>query len=124
MLAASGRGPVGRHREHPVFPHVLSDVTIDRPDQGCAMDATYIPIRRGFVRLTAVLDWARRRVPAWRSPILLAADAAVEAVEEPIAKHSVPETMNTDQGSQFASAAFINVLRRHRVRISIDSKGC
>ncbi len=75
----------GRHREHPVFPYLLRGLTIDRPNQVWAMDTTYIPMRRGFVYLTAVLDWATRRVLAWRLSISLAADAAVEALEEAIA---------------------------------------
>ena len=74
--------------------------------------------------LAVVLDWASRRVLAWRLSISLAADAAVEALEEAIATHGVPEIMNTDQGSQFTASAFIDVLRRHAVRISMDGKGC
>ena len=114
----------GRHREHPVFPYLLRGVTIDRPNQVWAMDTTYIPMRRGFVYLTVVLDWASRRVLAWRLSISLAADAAVEALEEAIAKHGAPEIMNTDQGSQFTASAFIDILRRHDIRISMDGKGC
>jgi putative transposase len=113
----------GRHREHPVFPYLLRGLAIDRPNQVWAMDTTYLPMRRGFVYLTVVLDWASRRVLAWRLSISLAADAVVEALEEAIARHGVPEMMNTDQGSQFTAAAFIDVLRRHQVRISMDGKG-
>jgi putative transposase len=107
-----------------VFPYLLRGVIIDRPNQVWAMDTTYIPMRRGFVYLTVALDWASRRVLAWRLSISLAADAAVEALEEAIARHGVPEIMNTDQGSQFTASAFIDVLRRHAVRISMDGKGC
>jgi len=88
------------------------------------MDTTYIPMRRGFVDLTVVLDRGSRRVLAWRLSISLAADAAVEALEEAIAKHGTPEIMNTDQGSQFTAVAFIEALRRRDIRISMDSKGC
>ena len=114
----------GRDREHPVFPYLLRGVTIDRPNQVWAMDTTYLPMRRGFVYLTAVVDWAARRVLAWRVSISLAADAAVEALKEAIARYGVPEIMNTDQGSQFTASDFIDVLRQHAIRISMDGKGC
>lgn len=114
----------GRDREHPVFPYLLRGMTIDRPNQVWAMDTTYIPMRRGFVYLTAVVDWASRRVLAWRVSISLAADAAVEALKEAIARYGVPEIMNTDQGSQFTASDFIDVLREHAIRISMDGKGC
>jgi putative transposase len=88
------------------------------------MDTTYIPIRRGFVYLSVVLDWATRRVLAWRLSNSLTADACVDALEEAIHKYGTPEIMNTDQGSQFTSAAFIGVLERHGIKISMDGKGC
>ncbi len=109
----------GRDREHPVFPYLLRGMTIDRPNQVWAMDTTYIPMRRGFVYLTAVVDWTARRVLAWRVSISLAADAAVEALKEAIARYGVPQIMNTDQGSQFTASDFINVLREHAIRISM-----
>jgi putative transposase len=114
----------GRDREHPVFPYLLRGMTIDRPNQVWAMDTTYIPMRRGFVYLTAVVDWATRRVLAFRVSISLAADVAVEALNEAIARYGAPEIMNTDQGSQFTASSFIDVLRRHHIRISMDGKGC
>jgi putative transposase len=114
----------GRDREHPVFPYLLRGRTIDRPNQVWAMDTTYIPMRRGFVYLTAVVDWATRRVLAFRVSISLAADAAVEALREAIARYGVPEIMNTDQGSQFTAKDFIDVLREHQIGISMDGKGC
>jgi putative transposase len=114
----------GRDREHPVFPYLLRGLTIDRPNQVWAMDTTYIPMRRGFVYLTVVVDWATRRVLAFRVSISLAADAAVEALREAIARYGVPEIMNTDQGSQFTAKDFIDVLREHRIGISMDGKGC
>jgi putative transposase len=114
----------GRDREHPVFPYRLRGMTIERPNQVWAMDTTYIPMRRGFVYLTAVVDWVSRRVLAFRVSISLAADAAVEALKEAIAKYGVPEIMNTDQGSQFTTSEFIGVLNEHDIRISMDGKGC
>ena len=114
----------GRNREHPVFPYLLRGMSIERPNQVWAMDTTYIPMRRGFVYLTAVVDWASRRVLAFRVSISLAADAAVEALKEALARYGVPEIMNTDQGSQFTATEFIDVLREHDIRISMDGKGC
>jgi len=88
------------------------------------MDTTYIPLARGFVYLTAVLDWATRRVLAWRLSNSLTADAGVDALEEAIARYGAPEIMNTDQGSQFTSSVFISVLQGHGITISMDGKGC
>jgi putative transposase len=113
----------GRHRQHPVYPYLLRGMAIERPNQVWAMDTTYIPMRRGFVYLTAVLDWASRRVLAFRVSISLAADAAVEALKEAIARYGVPEIMNTDQGSQFTASDFLDVLRQHGIAISMDGKG-
>jgi putative transposase len=113
-----------RHAAHPVYPYLLRGVTIDRPNQVWAMDTTYIPMRRGFIYLTVVLDWATRRVLAWRRSNSLGADVAVAALEDAIACYGVPEIMNTDQGSQFTSGAFIGLLQEHDIRISMDGKGC
>jgi putative transposase len=113
-----------RHAAHRIYPYLLRGLTIDRPNQVWAMDTTYIPMRRGFVYLSAVLDWATRRVLAWRLSNSLATDACVDALEDAIAKFGRPDIMNTDQGSQFTSAAFIGVLETHGIDISMDGKGC
>jgi putative transposase len=113
-----------RHTAHRIYPYLLRGLAIERPNQVWAMDTTYIPMARGFVYLTAVLDWATRRVLAWRLSNSLAADACVEALEEAIHRYGAPEIMNTDQGSQFTSAEFIGVLVEQGIRISMDGKGC
>ena len=113
-----------RHQAHRIYPYLLRHRTIDRPNQAWAMDTTYIPMQRGFVYLTAVLDWATRRVLAWRLSNTLTADPCVEALEEALLKYGPPEIMNTDQGSQFTSTAFISVLEQHKIQISMDGKGC
>ena len=95
-----------RNQAHRIYPYLLRNLIIDRPNQAWAMDTTYIPMRRGFVYLTAVLDWATRRVLAWRLSNTLTADPCVEALEEAILKYGPPEIMNTDQGSQFTSSVF------------------
>jgi putative transposase len=111
------------HPEHTVFPYLLRNLSIDRPDQVWAADVTYLPMARGFVYLIAIIDWMSRKVLAWKLSNTLSADFCVEALEEAIARFGVPEIFNTDQGSQFTSAAFIEVLKRHGIRISMDGKG-
>jgi putative transposase len=113
-----------RNQAHRIYPYLLRHLIIDRPNQVWAMDTTYIPMQKGFVYLSAVLDWATRRVLAWRLSNTLTADPCVEALEEAILKYGPPEIMNTDQGSQFTSSAFIKVLEQNGIRISMDGKGC
>lgn len=113
-----------RHPEHAVFPYLLRNLTIDRPNQVWAMDITYLPMKRGFVYLAVVLDWATRRVLSFRLSNTLTTDFCVEAVEEAIARHGKPEIFNTDQGSQFTSLEFVTLLKDHKIQISMDGKGC
>ena len=87
------------------------------------MDITYIPMARGFVYLAAVVDWFSRRVLAWRLSITMEVAFCLEAVEEALARHGRPEIFNTDQGSQFTSAAFTGLLTRNAIAISMDGKG-
>ena len=113
-----------RHPEHSIYPYLLRDRTIERGNEVWAMDITYIPMARGFVYLAAVMDWASRRVLAWRVSISLTTDFCLEAVEEALAKYGRPEIFNTDQGSQFTSAEFIDLLKDNGIAISMDGKGC
>jgi putative transposase len=113
-----------RHPEHRIYPYLLRSLTIDRPNQVWAMDITYLPMARGFVYLAVVLDWATRRILAWRLSNTLTADFCVEALEEAITRYGAPEIMNTDQGSQFTGTEFIGTLERHHIAISMDGKGC
>jgi putative transposase len=113
-----------RHAAHLVYPYLLRHLTIDRPNQVWATDVTYVPMKRGFVYLCAVLDWATRRVLSWRLSNTMTADFCVEAVNEAIAKYGKPEIFNTDQGSQFTSSAFTGMLQENGIRISMDGKGC
>ena len=101
----------------------MKDLTIDQADQVWATDITYIPMKRGFVYLVAIIDWATRRVLAHRVSISLTADFCVEALEEALAKYGTPEIFNTDQGSQFTSDDFTKVLKAHGIKISMDGKG-
>jgi len=111
------------HPKHPVYPYLLKNLTIDRPNQVWATDITYIPMRRGFVYLVAILDWATRKVLAHRVSISMTSDFCVEALEEAIARYGTPEIFNTDQGSQFTSADFTRVLTDNSIQISMDGKG-
>jgi putative transposase len=113
-----------RHAAHPIHPYLLRDLIVAGPNQVWAADITYIPMRRGFVYLMAVMDWYSRRVLAWRLSNTLTADFCVEAVQEAIHRHGRPEIFNTDQGSQFTGGEFTGLLRKHDIRISMDGKGC
>ena len=108
---------------HKVYPYLLRDLPVTRPDQVWAMDLTYIPMKRGFVYLAAVIDWFSRRVLAWRLSITMEAAFCVETLEEALARHGRPEIFNTDQGSQFTGGAFTGVLTRNKIAISMDGKG-
>ena len=108
---------------HKVYPYLLRDLPVTRPDQVWAMDLTYIPMKCGFVYLAAVIDWFSRRVLAWRLSITMEAAFCVETLEEALARHGRPEIFDTDQGSQFTSEAFTGVLTRNKIAISMDGKG-
>lgn len=113
-----------RHPEHKVYPYLLRHLAIERANHVWAMDISYLPMQRGFLYLAAVMDWATRRVLAWRVSNTLTADFCVEAVEEAIARYGKPEIFNTDQGTQFTSDAFTTLLQDHGVAISMDGRGC
>ncbi len=112
-----------RNPAHPVYPYLLRNLVIDRPNQVWCADISYIPMRHGFLYLFAVLDWATRKVLAWRLSNSLTTDFCIDAVEEAIAKFGVPEIFNTDQGSQFTDTDFVEMLTVHGIRISMDGKG-
>jgi putative transposase len=113
-----------RHAAHPIYPYLLRNLPIERPDHVWAMDITYVPMARGFVYLAAVMDWASRRVLAWRVSISMSTDLCIDALQEALARYGTPEIFNTDQGSQFTSAEFTQVLNNRGIRISMDGKGC
>lgn len=108
---------------NPVFPYLLRGLDISRANQVWAMDITYIPMRKGFVYLAAVLDWATRRVLSWRLSNSMTTDFCIEAVEDAVHRHGKPGIFNTDQGSQFTSAEFVGLIQGHGVQVSMDGKG-
>ena len=113
-----------RHPAHRIYPYLLRQLTITRPNHVGAADSTYIPMRRGFVYLFAVLDWASRRVLAWRLSNTLTTDFCLDAVREAITEYGCPEIFNTDQGCQFTSQEFTGLLKDQGIQISMDGKGC
>ncbi len=112
-----------RHPGHRVYPYLLRGLPITQANQVWAMDITYIPMARGFVYLTVVMDWYSRRVLSHRISITMDTSFCLDALEEAVAKYGKPEIMNTDQGSQFTSQAFTQYLKENEIRISMDGKG-
>ena len=111
------------HPGHKVYPYLLRGVEITRANHCWAADITYLPMTRGFCYLVAIMDWASRRVLAWRLSNTLDASFCTEALEEAIMKYGTPTIFNTDQGSQFTSEAFTDILNTHGIRISMDGRG-
>lgn len=108
---------------HKIYPYLLRGLRVDRPNQVWCADITYLPMRRGFLYLVAIMDWHTRKVLAWRISNTLEAGFCVDTLNEAIHKFGPPDIMNTDQGSQFTSFAWTNRLRSANVRISMDRKG-
>jgi len=111
------------HPEHKVYPYLLRNLKIDRPNQVWAADITYIPMSRGFMYLVAVMDWHSRKVLSWRVSNTLDTDFCVQTVEEAISRFGAPEIFNTDQGAQFTSSAFTSLLKDNDINISMDGRG-
>lgn len=111
------------HPEHLIYPYLLRNVLIDRPNHVWCSDITYIPMRRGFLYLVAIMDWASRKVLAWRLSNSLDTSFCVEALKEALRRFDPPQIFNTDQGSQFTSVDFTQVLKDADVKISMDGKG-
>lgn len=112
-----------KHPQHKIWPYLLRNLVIDRPNQVWCADITYIPMQRGFLYLVAIMDWHSRKVLSWRLSNSMDAGFCIEALKEALAKHGTPEIFNTDQGSQFTSGDWIDVLTEAKVKISMDGKG-
>ena len=111
------------HPQHKVYPYLLRNLKINRPNQVWAIDITYIPMSRGFMYLVAVMDWHSRKVLSWQLSNTLDTDFCVQAVEQAISRFGIPEIFNTDQGAQFTSDAFTGLLKEHGINISMDGRG-
>ena len=108
---------------HKIYPYLLRDLVIDRPNQVWATDISYITMAKGFVYLVAVIDWYSRKVLSWRLSNSMESDFCVDALEEALSRYGCPDIFNTDQGAQFTSEAFTDVLKEAGIDISMDGKG-
>jgi len=108
---------------HKIYPYLLRDLAVVRPNQVWAADICYIPMARGFLYLVAIMDWYSRKVLSWRLSNTLDTEFCVDTLEEALHRYGAPEIFNTDQGAQFTSAAFTGKLKAAHVRISMDGKG-
>ena len=124
-LAAIAPGPnTSRpHPEHKIYPYLLRGVPVVRPNQVWSTDITYLRLPRGFAYLVAIIDWYSRRVLSWRISNSMEAVFCVDCLEDALRHHGTPEIFNSDQGSQFTSTAFTEVLKREGVVISMDGRG-
>lgn len=112
-----------RHPQHKIYPYLLRNLVIDQANQVWASDVTYIPMEKGFIYLTVILDWYSRKVLSWRLSNSLESSFCVDALEDAIHRYGKPAIFNTDQGSQYTSDAFIQVLKNNDIDISMDGKG-
>ncbi|WP_339715255.1 IS3 family transposase [uncultured Sneathiella sp.] len=112
-----------KHPENRIYPYLLRGMQITGANQVWCADISYIPVKRGFLYLVAIMDWATRKVLSWRLSNTMDARFCVEALQEAIARYGPPEIMNTDQGSQFTGSAWITTLTEAEVNISMDGRG-
>ena len=127
ILGLSGMAPGPNtsrpHPQHKVYPYLLRGVNVIRPNQVWSTDITYIRLPRGFVYLVAVIDWYSRKVLSWRLSNTLDSGFCVDCLEQALQAYGTPEIFNTDQGCQFTSEAFTNVLLKNGIAISMDGRG-
>jgi putative transposase len=108
------------HPQHRIYPYLLRDLTVDHANQVWAADITYVPMARGFMYLVAVMDWHSRKILSWRVSNTLDSDFCNQALQEALSRYGKPEIFNTDQGAQFTSNGFTQILKDHGVAISMD----
>ncbi len=130
LMAKMGLAPIYQrprtsdpHPSHRIYPYLLRKLAIERPNHVWCADITYLPMRRGFLYLVAIMDWATRKVLAWKLSNTMDAGFCVDALKEALARFGKPGIFNTDQGSQFTSFDFTAVLRDAEIRISMDGRG-
>jgi putative transposase len=111
------------HPDHKIYPYLLRGIDVTRPNQVWSTDITYVRLEKGFVYLVAIVDWYSRRVLAWRLSNTLETQFCIDCLEEALLHYQQPEVFNTDQGSQFTSQNFIDVLKRENIQISMDGRG-
>ncbi len=111
------------NKAHRIYPYLLRDIEVTRPNQAWCTDITYIPMAQGFLYLVVIMDWYSRKALSWRLSNSMEADFCVEALQEALDRYGPPEIFNTDQGSQFTSDDFTKALKDTEVKISMDGKG-
>jgi putative transposase len=111
------------HPEHRKYPYLLRDLVIELPNQVWCSDITYIPMKRGFLYLVAIMDWFTRKVLSWRLSNTMDAEFCIEALQDALTRYGAPEIFNTDQGSQFTTPRFTGLLEERQIRISMDGRG-
>ena len=111
------------HPEHKIYPYLLRNLTIDRPNQVWATDITYIPMERGYMYLVAIMDWHSRKILSWQISNTLESAFCIQALQEALSRYGRPEIFNTDQGAQFTSNDFTKVLKDNHIAISMDGRG-
>jgi putative transposase len=111
------------HPQHRIYPYLLRGLSIDHPNQVWAADITYVPMARGFMYLVAVMDWHSRKILSWRVSNTLDSDFCNQALQEALKRYGKPEIFNTDQGAQFTSNGFTQILKDHEIAISMDGRG-
>jgi putative transposase len=123
MGIAPGPNTSKKHPNHPVYPYLLRGMEITRPNQVWSMDITYVRLAKGFAYLTAIIDWYSRRVLSWRISQNMESVFCIDCLEDAIPLYGKPDIFNTDQGSQFTSHAFIQILESEKIKISMDGRG-
>jgi len=112
-----------KHPGHTVYPYLLRGLNVEHSNQVWALDTTYVPMAKGYVYLTAVVDWASRKVLAAKVAITLESTHAAEVLKEAFNRHGTPEIVNTDQGSQFTANEFVQAVKDQRCKLSMDGRG-
>jgi len=108
---------------HKIYPYLLKGLEINHPNQAWCTDISYIPMAKGFVYLTVIMDWYSRKVLSWRLSNTMDTDFCLDALDDAIGKYGAPEIFNTDQGAQYTSEAFTSKLKAAEIKISMDGKG-
>ena len=111
------------HPQHRIYPYLLRELSIDRPNQVWSADITYIPMARGFMYLVAIMDWSSRKILSWQISNTMEPAFCIDALKEALNRYGAPDIFNTDQGAQFTSNAFTQVLKDNQVSISMDGRG-
>jgi len=110
------------NKDHQIYPYLLKGIVVDHPDQVWSVDITYIPMKKGFCYLVAIVDWYSRYIVSWKLSVTLEVDFCIEALQEAL-QTSQPTIFNSDQGSQFTSKAFVQLLLDQNIQVSMDGKG-